>query len=276
MTGSTKLETELVPYSEEGCGSRGGSFLISAAEGYERWAAIYDSFPNPLVAREQRHLATMLGDVSGKTILDLACGTGRWLEFFLRRGAVNGIGVDCSASMLRGARQKQAIANRLARASCELLPFRAASFDLAVCSFALGHISKLGCFVRELACVMKPGADVFITDLHPDAYARGWRVGFRDGNMSFCVEMLPRTIEEIVAAFSDEFGCVSHESLWLGNEEQPIFLQAGKSQVFAKACQLPAILACRFRRITARSSFGSKCSHDMGWATYDGSWEPQP
>jgi len=258
MTGSAKFETTLVPCSEEESANHGGSFLISAAEGYERWAAIYDSFPNPLLAREQRHLAPLLGDVSGKTILDLACGTGRWLEILLRRGAATGIGIDCSASMLRSARQKQAIASRLAHASCELLPFRAASFDLAVCSFALGHISNLGCFVRELACVMKPGADVFITDLHPDAYARGWRVGFRDGNVSFCIAMLPRAVEEILAAFAGGFACVSLEPLWLGTEEQPIFLRAGKSQAFAKACQFPAILACRFRRIAARSNFDNQ------------------
>jgi len=274
MTGITKLETGFVPYSEKACSNHGGSFLISATEGYERWAATYDSFPNPLLAREERHLAPLLGDVSGKTVLDLACGTGRWLEILLRRGAATGIGIDCSASMLRSARQKQVIASRLTHASCELLPLRAASFDLAVCSFALGHISELGCLVRELAWVMKPGADVFITDLHPDAYARGWRVGFRDGDVSFRIAMLPRAVEQVVAAFSEGFACVSHEPLRLGTEEQPLFLRAGKSQAFAQACQLPAILACRFRRITAQSGYRTQATEDRGLATCDRSWEP--
>jgi SAM-dependent methyltransferase len=274
MSGTTKLETELVPHDQE-LGTHGGSFLISATEGYERWAATYDSFPNPLLAREQRHLLLLLGDLSGKTILDLACGTGRWLEILLRRGAA-AVGIDCSTSMLRTARQKNAIASRLAQANCELLPFRAESFDLALCSFALGHIRELGRLVRELACVMKPGADVFITDLHPDAYARGWRVGFRDRDMSFRIGMSPRAAEEIVAAFSlGGFAFVSQESLWLGDEEQPIFLRAGKSQAFAEASQLPAILACRFRGITERSNFCTKGSDDRGWglAPYDRAWE---
>jgi len=275
MTGITKLEPESVPYGQQEFSSHGGSFLISATEGYDRWAATYDSVPNPLLAREERHLVPLLGDVSGKTILDLACGTGRWLEILVRRGAATGVGIDCSASMLRTARQKDAIASRLAHASCEMLPFRAASFDLAVCSFALGHIRELGCLVRELGCVMKPGADVFITDLHPEAYARGWRVGFRDGNMSFRIEMLPRAVEEIVAAFSaGGFAFLSHESLWLGDEEQPIFLRAEKLQAFAKACQLPAILACRFRRNNARSDFCTKWTDDIGLTTYHRSWEP--
>jgi ubiquinone/menaquinone biosynthesis C-methylase UbiE len=268
MTGATKLETEFAPTSQE-FGARGGSFLISAREGYERWAATYDSFPNPLLVREQRHLVPLLGDLSRKTILDLACGTGRWLEILLRRGAA-GVGIDCSTSMLRTARQKTAIASRLAHANCEMLPFRAESFDLAVCSFALGHIRELGCLVRELAYVMKPGAEVFITDLHPDAYARGWRVGFRDRDGSFHIEMLPRAAGEIAAVFlTGGFAVVSHQSLWLGDEEQPIFSRAGKSQAFIKACQLPAILACRFRRVTARTKFCAKCTEEGGLATYD-------
>jgi SAM-dependent methyltransferase len=275
MTGTTKLETGLVPYSQQEFSTQGGSFLISATEGYERWAATYDSFPNPLLAREERHLAPLLGDLGGKTILDLACGTGRWLETLLRRGAATGVGIDCSPSMLCTARQKRAIASRLAHASCEMLPFRAESFDLAVCSFALGHIRQLGCMVRELACVMKPGADVFITDLHPDAYARGWRAGFRDRDVSFRIDMLPREAEEIAAAFSVAgFTCVSQESLWLGDEEHPIFLRAGKSQAFAKACQLPAILACRFRRIEAKFDHRTEGTEDRGLATCHRSWEP--
>jgi ubiquinone/menaquinone biosynthesis C-methylase UbiE len=255
MIGTTKLETELVPQSRQEFSTSGGSFLISATEGYERWAATYDSFPNPLLARGERHLLPLLGDLTGKTVIDLACGTGRWLEILLRRGAAAGVAIDCSTSMLRTARQKYSIASRLAQARCEMLPFRAESFDLAVCSFALGHIRELECLERELAGVMKPGADFFLTDLHPDAHARGWRVGFRDGGVSFCIATLPRAVEEIVAAFSDGFTCMSHDSLWLGDEEQAIFMRAGKSQAFAKACQLPAILACRFRRNDARSDF---------------------
>jgi ubiquinone/menaquinone biosynthesis C-methylase UbiE len=274
MTDTRKLEIGSVPHGQQEFRTHNGSFLLSVTEGYERWAATYDSFPNPLLAREERHVVPLLGDLTGKTILDLACGTGRWLEILLRRGAA-GVGIDCSTSMLGTARQKYAIASRLAQASCEMLPFRAESFDFAVCSFALGHIRKLACFVRELGCVMRPGADVFLTDLHPDAYAQGWRVGFRDRDVSFRIDMLPRAAEQIAAGFSaGGFAVVSHESLWLGDAERPIFVRAGKTQAFAKACQLPAILACRFRRITATKNCYTRCSDDRGLANYERAGEP--
>jgi ubiquinone/menaquinone biosynthesis C-methylase UbiE len=226
------------------------------AEAYERWAPIYDHAPNPLLAREERYLLTFFVDLRNKRILDLACGTGRWLERLMNRGATSGVGIDCSIAMLRIAGKKSATKRRLARAVCQSLPFRTAVFDLAICSFALGHIRGLGSMVHELARVTKPGADVFVSDLHPDAYARGWRAGFRDGNTSVQIEMQPRAAEETVHRFcSNGFECLTHESLRLGDPEKPIFAQAGKSHAFADACQIPAVLVCHFRRLDSPVEF---------------------
>jgi len=226
------------------------SIPVPVREGYERWASIYDCTPNPLLACEERHLLPRLVDVRKKRVLDLACGTGRWLEKIMARGAHSGVGIDRSAAMLRVARKKDAITGRLARAACESLPFRAAVFDLAICSFALGHIEDLGSLVRELRRVMKPGADVFLSDLHPEAYARGWRVGFRDEGTAVEIEMLPRVAEEIVQGFhAGGFECQTRLSLCLGDPEEPIFARAGKAHSFKDACQVPAILLCHFRRL---------------------------
>ena len=227
-----------------------GSAPVSVREGYERWAPIYDSTPNPLLACEERHLSPLLVDLSKKRILDVACGTGRWLERVMARGGPVGVGIDCSAAMLRVAGRKDAIAGRLARAACESLPFRAGAFDLAICSFALGHIRDLEGAARELARVTKPGAEVFLSDLHPEAHARGWRVGFRDGSGAVHIAMLPRVAEEIVAAFqANGFECLARLSLCLGAPEEPIFARAGKAHAFQEACQIPAVLLCRFCRL---------------------------
>jgi ubiquinone/menaquinone biosynthesis C-methylase UbiE len=171
----------------------------------------------------------LLTDLHSKRILDLACGTGRWLETLMRQGAESGVGVDCSIAMLRVGVRKSCLAGRLARATCENLPFRAAVFDLAICSFALGHLRDLGPTVRELARVTKPQADVFVSDLHPEAYARGWRVGFRDGRNALEIETMPRE-----------------------GEEKPIFARAGKAHFFAEACQSAAVLVCHFKRLSDR------------------------
>lgn len=205
--------------------------------------------PNPLLAREERYFTPLLSNLSGKVVLDLACGTGRWLEKILARDCALGIGIDSSIAMLRVAGRKNGIREHLTQGTCESLPLPSAAFDLAICSFALGHVANVDCVARELSRVTKVGADVFVSDLHSEAYARGWRVGFRDGTTSLQIQIRPQSIEQIVQAFSTNgFECTKHLSLWLGEPEQPLFAKADKSDFFADACRLPAVLVCHFRR----------------------------
>jgi ubiquinone/menaquinone biosynthesis C-methylase UbiE len=246
---ASSVEAGLPTAGEPEAPTASGSRPVSVAEGYERWAPTYDDAPNPLLAREERYLLPLVADLRDKSVLDLACGTGRWLERLMARGGRSVVGIDCSGAMLRVAGRKSAIRQRFGQAICENLPFRNAVFDLVVCSFALGHIRDLRSTVRELARVTKPGADVFISDLHPEAYARGWRVGFRDENTAFQIEMQPCAPEQIIQAFrSDGFEYLTGTSLWLDEPENPHFVRAGKAHLFADACQVPAVLVCHFKR----------------------------
>lgn len=230
-------------------GGLSGVSQVSSAEGYARWAESYDRTPNPLLAREERYLLPLLGNLRHQRVLDLACGTGRWLEKLIAHGAEFGVGIDSSAAMLRIAGEKDAIRRRLARAECTSLPFESSRFDLVVCSFVLGHIEALGSIARELARVTRPGGRVLISDLHPEAVARGWQVGFRDERGAVRIETFHRTVEETISAFTaNEFECEVHDSLWLGEPERQFFAMAGKLDSFAEACRVRAVLVCEFRR----------------------------
>lgn len=240
------------------------SWVISSVEGYERWAPIYDRSPNPLLAREQRYLLPLLADFRSNRVLDLACGTGRWLETLMQCGD-SGVGIDFSIAMLRVGAKKSCLTGRLARASCEALPFRTGVFDLAICSFALGHLGDLDSTLRELARVTQPRANIFVSDLHPEAYARGWRVGFRDERNAVEIDTLPRQAEEIAQEFClNGFESLGHLALRLGEPEKHIFARAGKPHLFAEACQPPAILICHFKRMSdgAAQSFPELSAKD--------------
>jgi ubiquinone/menaquinone biosynthesis C-methylase UbiE len=244
------MNTELDSRRSGGCSlfAEDDSCSVPAAEGYERWAPTYDHVPNPLLAREERYLLPLLTGLTGKAVFDVACGTGRWLERVVAQGA-SGVGIDRSAAMLRVARNKSAIRRRLVEGDCENLPFSRVAFDVAICSFALGHLEDLKPMVRELARVTRDGADVFISDLHPEAYARGWRTGFRNEGTAVQIEMRSRSVAEIVREFcANGFECRGHASLWLGQPEKPLFARAGKSHSFAEARQVPAVFVCQFRR----------------------------
>jgi len=240
--------------------------LTSAADGYGRWAPIYDRSPNPLLAREERYLFPLLADARGKRIIDIACGTGRWIEKLATHVSESCVGVDCSAAMLEIANAKH-LAGRLTRATCEGLPFANEIFDVAICSFALGHITDIESFAVEVFRVSKPGADFFLTDLHPVAYEQGWRVGFRDERAAVEIETIPRQADEIMSVFSSSgFKGICHESLWLEAPERSIFARAGKEDRFASASQVPAIIAFHLRRSHVASDIGRRKCRSLQWS----------
>lgn len=221
---------------------------VSIEEGYERWARTYDISPNPLLALEERYLESIIPELTGKAVLDLACGTGRWLSKLLLRGASPVVGVDLSSAMLGVAHEKSGIRDWLVRANCLRLPFRASTFDFVLCSFALNHIHNLELMAHELSKVMKRGAQLLISDMHAVAYAQGWRTGFRDAQSAVQIETASHSAESVTNSFRAKgFRSMESRELFFGEPEQPIFLLAGKSQIFAKACKVPAVQIYEFR-----------------------------
>lgn len=221
---------------------------LPVAQAYERWALTYDQSPNPLLAREERYLLPLLPRLKGRRVLDLACGTGRWLEK-LRDAGARAVGVDSSTAMLDVARKKSALEGQVARADCLKLPFPAAVFDFAICSFAINHFRFLEGAIRECARVLKPNSELWISDLHPEAHKRGWRTGFRDQSSVWQVRTWPKSVPKLVSTFTaGGFESVKQVSLYLERREQPIFERANKAHVFEDACAVPAIIVWQLRR----------------------------
>ena len=65
---------------------REGHQELGVVEGYDKWASTYDREPNPLIALEEKVTLGMIGDVQGQRVLDLGCGTGRYVCFLPSRG----------------------------------------------------------------------------------------------------------------------------------------------------------------------------------------------
>lgn len=229
-------------------GPLAGPRSASVEEGYERWAASYDQNPNPLLALEERCLLPLLPSIAGKRVLDLACGTGRWLQKLLALAPEFGLGIDLSRAMLAMAREKAPIAGRLARADCRAVPFRTAAFDLAICSFALGHMGNLCELATEWSRVLREPADLYISELHPSAYTAGWRTGFRDGQGAMQIETTPRSKKEIATVFSGAGFAFSHAlECFIGEPERPLFARAGRQQSFDAVRLVPAVMILHFR-----------------------------
>jgi cytosine/adenosine deaminase-related metal-dependent hydrolase/ubiquinone/menaquinone biosynthesis C-methylase UbiE len=228
---------------------------VSVEEGFRRWAEVYDETPNPLLSLEERLLAPMLADLRGRTVVDVGCGTGRWLSRLSGRGAHALIGIDRSPAMLQRARRKPGPEAALFCADSCSLPVRRNTADFILCSFTLGYIADVAALARELKRVAKPGAEILISDFHPGAHRRGWRRAFRCGTQQLEIENFERPLDELTAAFRNAgLGLLEMVEARFGEPERASFVAAGREHLFAQAAEGPAIFVARFRRPLQRQS----------------------
>jgi ubiquinone/menaquinone biosynthesis C-methylase UbiE len=130
-------------------------------EGWGRNAATYDQ----LVLRATRQafdpILGQLGDIAGKTVVDLACGTGHLAGMLSGRGART-TGVDFAPEMIALARRH--VSNvEFIEADCEQLPFNDSQFDAAVCCFGALHFERPDAVFAEVARILKPGGQFVFT-----------------------------------------------------------------------------------------------------------------
>lgn len=221
---------------------------LSVREGYGLWAASYDADPNPLLALEERQIELLFPDTRQKDVIDLGCGTGRWLRKCLRRGARSALGVDFTPQMLGRAARDPDLKNQLVLGDCLSLPLRPQMADLIVCSFTLGHIHDLDGLAREIARISRPRTELFLSDLHPDAQAAGWRCAFRYEGKRVEIGGQRHARTRVHEAFQSA-GFRLHQSLdaFVGEPERRIFERGGKSEVFEAARAVPALAIDHFR-----------------------------
>ena len=180
--------------------------LAGVRAGYDRWAAVYDHDANPLPALEERHVRVALGDVHGRDVLDLGCGTGRHTAWLAGAGA-QVTAVDFSAGMLDEARRKvpRGAVLFIAHDLHEPLPLDDASFDAVVSGLVLEHLHDLHGFFGEARRVLRPAGRAVVSAMHPAMFLRGSQARFTDPDSGEVVApgSLPHRISDFVMAGLD-------------------------------------------------------------------------
>ncbi len=154
---------------------------LDVLEAYAEWSRGYPPHAhNALMRAEEAALLELLPDILGKSVLDLACGTGRYARLLAERGAGCILGIDLSPDMLREADPSL---GPFVQANLTQLPFTNHTFDLVICGLAIGHVDDLARAIAESARVLRPGGVLLYSDFHPLGYLAGWRREFngRDG-----------------------------------------------------------------------------------------------
>lgn len=116
----------------------------------------------------------MVGDVSGRSILDLACGTGFYSREFKRRGATDVLGVDISGEMVAAAREidgREPLGVRYEVGDvAELRPLDR-RFDIALGVQCLNYardLAEMERMCRNIHRNLVPGGEFFVLGQRPD------------------------------------------------------------------------------------------------------------
>jgi ubiquinone/menaquinone biosynthesis C-methylase UbiE len=115
------------------------------------------------------------GDLRGRRVLDVGCGTGRLAAALAERGA-KVWGVEPSAEMLAQARTAVGPGVGLKQGSAEELPFKDGWFDRAVLRLVVHLVDRPRAFA-ELRRVLAPGGRVLVATFAPGHFEWYWLIG---------------------------------------------------------------------------------------------------
>jgi ubiquinone/menaquinone biosynthesis C-methylase UbiE len=184
---------------------------------FDLWAQVYDSQPNPLLALEEREAMSLLPSMEGCDVLDVGCGTGRWLSKLEAIGCTSLAGTDCSLAMLQAARAKVSSLVELRESECTDLPWGRSSKTLVLASFLLSYVDDVEMFAKECARVIRPGGWLLISDMHPvTARERNWK-------RSFCLDESKVEIRAKTWPLDEILSCFRHHGFEIETLIEPPF-----------------------------------------------------
>ena len=114
--------------------------------------------------RWRKKLIRFTGDISGRNVLDLCCGTGD-LTKLLRKKDADVFSLDFSIPMLKKGFEKKKLDNLIVAADASKLPFKKDFFHCATIAFGIRNIPDLDNFILETSRVLKSGGKFYILEL---------------------------------------------------------------------------------------------------------------
>jgi malonyl-CoA O-methyltransferase len=147
---------------------------------------------------EQSALSQLLPILSGRRVIDLACGSGRYGELAQRQGASAVYGVDHSPEMLSRARFP------VCQGELDALPFPSGWGEVAICGLALGHLppTRLEAAFREIGRILSVGGVLAVSDFHPYQAQRGAARTFTVNGRLYAVEHYAHSLESYRSALN--------------------------------------------------------------------------
>jgi SAM-dependent methyltransferase len=143
-----------------------GSFREAEHTGWMARAAGYDTLFTSITDQAIGPILSSLGDLRGRTLLDVCCGPGNLAAEAKARGA-SATGIDFAETMVALATSKHpGVPFRVGDA--ERLPVPESAVDHVVCAFGLMHLERPDVAIAEAFRVLRPGGTYAFTQWAAD------------------------------------------------------------------------------------------------------------
>ena len=133
---------------------------------YNKKADNYDNTSDGKFTLKFKNMLLQMIDVKDdNTVLDVACGNGRFLKMLSDKYSFNGYGTDISDKMIEQAKLLNPSMD-FSVGSCERMPFADNFFDVIITCAAYHHFPNVNNFAKEAYRVLKKNGKIYIADVY--------------------------------------------------------------------------------------------------------------
>lgn len=173
---------------------------MNVQDAYNQWAEQYDSNENKTRDLEAIALRELLAPLAFEQAIELGCGTGKNTAFLLEK-AKHITAIDLSEEMLAKAKAKFK-SDHIEFLHSDLLhaELKEDHYDLAVFSLVLEHMETLEPVLEHATKALKPGAYLYIGELHPFKQYSGSKARFATSNGEQVVTCFTHHVSDFIKA----------------------------------------------------------------------------
>lgn len=227
------------------------SIHLTVEAAYNRWAAGYDDYENPMVY-VARHVLSGLDVRTDQAVVEFGCGTGRNLALLSDAGVPCVLGLDFSLEMLRRVPVEHSGISLIRHDTAGPAPLRDACADMILFCLTLEHMEDLEQPFAEAARVLKPTGRIVLFEIHPFFAFQGGKAHFKDGAATVSMPTYPHLFSDYVDAARSAGLYLDESREWrpkdLISENQP--LEALPPKVVKRGLDMPLGLSLTFRHLS--------------------------
>lgn len=222
------------------------------ADAYDLWAEDYDLQPGNLMLDLDEVLFPKLLEeriIKNKAVADIGCGTGRHWAKALQMQPVSLTGFDVSEGMLNKLKEKFPDAHTYKITDDLLSNVSDAAFDTIISTLTVAHIENIETALLAWSRILKPNADIIITDFHPKLLAFGGKRTFRHNNIQLSVKNFVHSTNIIKDALqANGFSVVAEEEIRIDETVKHYYAQQNALKVYEQFKGFPVIYGIHLKR----------------------------